>query len=72
MRRWTKIRTIDTSCRAGMKLIEMLEKKFPEVKFKLGKIVFHSSGLAGWPFLSIPIMAYLPTPHPNEESKEGR
>jgi len=49
----------------------LLEKKFPHIKFKLGKTRIDPNryNLNSFPVLLTPIMSLLPTPHPNETAR---
>ena len=68
MNRWINLRTLNTDHWSGERMIGVLENKFPNIKFKLGKIRLSSD--CRIPTLLVPVMAYLPTPHPNEISRE--
>lgn len=66
---WTVIETLDTDFRSGLELIKVLENKFPDVKFKLGKVRPSNDNYLQYPTMTVPIMAYLPTPsQPNDLS----
>ena len=74
--RWTKVRTLHDLWLAKS-LIEVLEKKFPNIKFKIGKISVDNTGVRTdtvphqfFPETVVPILANLPTPHPNQISQD--
>lgn len=49
-----------------------MKSKFENIKFKLGKIRLDKAyrDFIDYDRLNVPIMAYLPHPHPNELSRE--
>jgi len=68
MRRWTVIRRICGNRRHAMRFMEVVQNKFPGIKFKLGETRFVTKDFLL--YSETPVLAYLPTPHPNEESRQ--